>query len=255
VIKRKNLFLIFLFSTFLCSNSFARVFNFKNQTLAAYIRGEFGLNKLQKNGYAPGFPSNVDFPNSDGVNQNYSGEFGFAWTTGITTRLGVELLYPQLTKDLEGRVGGVDMLSVTSQVYAVIPQINFEIPMKRSDTVRFYFGGGAGYALATLKNTVTMTPAGTAFTGVTDYIEEGSGFGLMGQGFVGFEFAFFDNVGMSFDGGYRYLVINNYTSNRSANTVRGRIETGNPIRNVDGTNRVTDLSGPWAAATFRIYFH
>ncbi|MDZ4678003.1 MAG: hypothetical protein SGI74_10920 [Oligoflexia bacterium] len=237
------------------SISDARVFNFKSQTAAAYLRGAVGLNKLQKYAYAPGFPTIVDFPDNDGVNQNYSGEFGFSFTKGITTRLGVELLYPQLTKELEGRVNTLKALSVTSQVYAVIPQINFEIPMKSSTNYKLFIGGGAGYALATLKNTVTMTPTGTTLYGVTDYIEEGSGFGIMGQAFAGIEFSFFDNVSMSLDSGYRYLVVNNYTANRSASTVRGRIESGNQIKNIDGTNRFTDLSGPWAAMTFRFYFN
>jgi hypothetical protein len=233
----------------------ARVFNFKRQTVSVYLRGAYGINKLQKYAFEPGFPTSVSFPDSS-VNQNYSGELGLALTTNFTTRLGVELLYPQLIKDIEGRnSSNTNLMSVVSQVYAVIPQVNIEIPIRAGAKSKFYVMAGGGYAVSTFKNTVTMTAAGTSTLGVTDYIEEGTGNGFMGQGGGGVEFSFVDNVSLSFDLGYRYLVVNNYTANRDATTANGPIYKGNAITNVDGSKRTTDLSGPWAAMSFRFYIN
>ncbi len=235
----------------------AKVFDYKKSTVATYLRGGFGLNNLQKYAYQPGFPTSVTFADSDGVNQTYSAEFGFSFITGkLCTRLGVELLYPQLTSGLSGKnASGTQLLSITSQVYSLVPKIDFEFAFKETPTSKVYGGIGAGYAMTTIKNSVTMTAAGSAaFPGVTDYIEEGSGSGYLGEVFFGFEWAFFDNVGFSLDAGYRYLINSSYNSNRNTTTVSKTETTGAQIMNADNTARTTSLSGPFAAGTFRIYF-
>jgi hypothetical protein len=75
----------------------------------------------------------------------------------------------------------------------------------------------------------------------------------MGQGFVGGELLIFDNVTWSIDLGYRYLVVNNYKSNRDSQTTRGMIYKGNSLNNTDGTARSTDLGGYMAGTSLRIY--
>ena len=231
---------------FVTSSASAKVFNFQDRSFATYLRGTFGTSNLQREAYQPGVPSSVSFSSSSGVSQGFSGEIGvliipspsFAW------RFGVEVINPQGTTGAGGlSATGTPLFSVDSQVYSIVPQGNIEIFLKKSPTWRYYVGGGAGYAVTTFKNTYTMTSAGVAQLGVQNYIEEASGFGLMGQGFTGFEFSFFDNVGLSLDIGYRYLVVNNYTSNRNVITPIGTLSTGGAIKNNDGSNRITDLSG------------
>lgn len=250
-------FLFFQIIVLVASLAEARVFDYKRESFSTYLRASYGMNNLQKYAYQPGFPPSVSFPGSDGVNQAYSGEFGFGLgSDNLAVLLGLELLYPQMTTGLSGvNAGGTSLLSIDSQVYSVIPKVDLEFYFKKSPTYRFYGGFGVGYAITTLKNTVTMTSPGTTALGVSDYIEEGTGWGIMGQAFTGFEFAFFDNVGFSLDVGYRYLRVDNFTSNRNSNTAHGQVYTGNQLKNYDGTNRATDLSGPWASAAFRIYIH
>jgi hypothetical protein len=236
----------------------ARVFNFQDRSFATYLRGTFGTNSLQRNAYAPGMPTTVSFSGANGVSQQYSGEFGVLLIPRPTfaLRIGVELLSPAATMGAGGvSSSGTPLFSLDSQVFSVIPQGNLEIFFKKTASARFYAGGGGGYAVTTLKNTYTMTPAGTTALGVQSYIEEASAFGLMGQVFTGFEFSFFDNIGLAFDIGYRYLVVNNYTANRNATTAIGAVTTGGTIKNNDGTNRSTDLSGLIAGIALRIYFN
>lgn len=250
----RTYFILIIF-IFPCLGS-ARVFDFQKQVVATYIRGSYGLNKLQKQAYKPGFPASVDFPDHGGVNQAYSADFGFSLTTknAFNIKLGVELLYPQLSKEVSGvNASGTQLLSVTSEVYSVIPQLNLEVFLEKTPKWRWFAGGGVGYAVATIKNTVSMTASGTSSLGVSDYIEEGTGWGLMSQLFTGIEFPFFDNVALSLEAGYRILTVSQYSSNRDSTTALGGVAKGNTLRNVDGTDRSTDLGGPWASATLRLY--
>ena len=100
-----------------------------------------------------------------------------------------------------------------------------------------------------------MTSTGTSQFGNGDYIEEGTGYFIMGEAFGGYEFQFFDNVGFSLDAGYHYFTVGPLNANRNANTVRGAITQGSTLKNVDGTNRTVDLSGYFAAASLRIYIN
>jgi hypothetical protein len=236
----------------------ARVFNFDQQTFSTYLRGTYGFTKLQEMAYQSGFPTTVVFDSSGSASTAYSGEFGLAFTSphAMTFRLGVELLSPAQQTGVQGKDStGTTLLSLDSQVYSIIPQANFEFFVKKGATWRWYFGGGAGYAVTTFKNTVTMTSAGQTALGVGNYIEEGTGWGIMGQAITGYEFSIFDTVSLSFDLGYRYLVVNNYTANRDYVAPAGTFTTGNPVKNVDGSARSTDLSGFFAGATFRFYIN
>jgi hypothetical protein len=234
----------------------ARVFNFQKQSFSTYLRGTYGFTMLQKDAYQGGFPNTVSFPNQAGVSQAYSAEVGFGLSSKyLTWRLGVELLNPAQTKDAAGlNASGTQWLTLSSEAYSVIPQVNVEFVVRQGPTWRWYFGGGIGYAITTFKNTVTMTAAGTtALGGVTDYIEEGSNYGLMGQGMSGFEFAFFDNVSMSFDLGYRYLNATGFKSNRDSRTACNQFYSGNTVTDCAGGDRALNLSGLFTAANFRIY--
>jgi hypothetical protein len=240
----------------ICQPLHARVFNFQKQTFSTYLRGTYGLSMLQKDAYQPGFPATVSFPGHSGVAQAYSGEIGFGLSSKfVTWRLGVEMLNPAQAKDVAGmNASGTQWLTVNSEVYSIIPQVNVEFMIRQGPSWRWYFGGGVGYAITTFKNTVTMTAAGTtALGGVTDYIEEASNYGLMGQGMTGFEFAFFDNVSLSFDVGYRYLNANGFKANRDARTACRQFYTGNTITNCAGGDRSFNLSGLFTAGNFRIY--
>ncbi|MCC6278058.1 MAG: hypothetical protein IT289_09105 [Oligoflexia bacterium] len=237
-------------------NAEAKVFNLKKRVISTYLRGTFALPNAGRAAFEPGFPATVSFPDFGGVNQAFSGEIGMAFHTGVSTRLGVEVVYPQYVNQLEGKnAGQTTLLSVTSQVYSVIPQISLEIPMKASANYRVFLGGGVGYAVTVLKNSVSLNAAGQATLGVQDYIEEGTSYSIMGHAEFGVEFGLVDNVGFSLEAGYRYLQPSKFTANRDAITARGALQTGQDIKNIDNSNRSINLSGPFAAAMFRFYIY
>jgi hypothetical protein len=248
----------FLLALLFSLNAKAYVFDFSSRTFSTYLRTTGGLNSLQRNAYAPGEPNTVSFTDNNGVNSQISVEIGVAFTKpkAFTTRFGVEVLYPYTASGVTGKnSGGAPLFSLNSQIYSIIPQLNFEYFVKQKDNWRIYLGGGAGYALTTLQNSYTMTPQGQSTLGVGSYSEVATGTSIMGQGFLGFEFLAFDNVTLAFDMGYRYLDVNNYTASGGFASPQGQVAQGAPIKNADGTNRDTNLSGGFASVNFRFYFY
>ncbi|MBK9294602.1 MAG: hypothetical protein IPM57_09175 [Oligoflexia bacterium] len=234
----------------------AKVFDYSKSSFIAYLRGAFGINKAQKFAFEPGFAANITFPDHYGVNQNYNAEFGLGFSVGkMQTRAGVELKYPQLVKDLNGVNGATTVMTITSEVYGIIPKLSIEYSIKQSSTMRIYFGVGAGYGATVIKNTVTLNSAGVALypTASQTYIEEATGYAIMGEAFTGIDIAAFDNTSFSFDVGYNYHPITAFTINRNANTTRGAISVGGTLTNAAGGNRTLDLSGYFASATLRIH--
>ena len=255
---RSKIRLLFVLALLIPASASARVFNFDDQTFSTYLRGTYGTSNLQRNGYGPGFPSSVNYPDSSPVSQGYSAEFGFAFTSPkfCNVRIGVELLNPAGTTAATGtNAAGTALFKMTEQVYSVIPQGNVEIFLKKFQGSRLYLGLGGGYAVTTIQNSYTMTATGTSTFNLGNYIEEGTGWGVMGQGYLGYEFSAFDSVSMSFDVGYRTLTVSNFTSNRNFTAPYGQINTGNPIINYTGGNRYVDLGGYFAGLNFRFYFH
>jgi hypothetical protein len=258
----KKYFLI-LICFFLTSVAHGRIFNYKKQNFSAYLRGQYGLNKAQKTAFQPGFPTSgsttVTFPDHDGVNQDYDAELGLGLNVGrLNTRLGLGLIYPQPVTSTAGKnAAGTALLSLSSQISSLVPRATFELALKQTDTFKAYVGVAAGYAITTIKNTVSLNAAGQAAfpTAAVDYTEEGTSYGLLGEVLAGLEFAAFDNVGFSLDAGYRYLNHSSFNATRGANTVGGVVTTGSTLRNVDGTTRTLDLSGYFVGGTFRIYFN
>ncbi|CAM6001616.1 unnamed protein product [Sphagnum balticum] len=234
----------------------ARVFNFDEQTFSTYLRGTGGFTNLQKTGFAPGLPAGTSFPDSPGVTQAFSGEIGVGFTTKrvLTTRLGVELFYPYASGGVTGKnTAGAPLLTMSNQLYGIIPQVNFEFFVKQGPWGRIYMGGGAGYGICILNNVTSLTPLGQSTYGIGNYTEAATATTIMGQGFLGVEVPAFDNVSISFDLGYRYLNASNYTSNGGYQSALGSVAAGSTIKNVDGSNRSTDLSGIYGAINLRLY--
>lgn len=235
----------------------AKVFNFARNSYATYLRGGYGNNNAGKGAYQPGFPATVTFPDNNGMYQDYQGELGFAWTVSnsMTFRLGAEVLYPMMQVDNNGKNAvGNPLVIAQNQVFALIPQLDLEIYFANKNSFRAYFGAGGGYAYATVKNSIAFTAAGNAaFPGLVNYTEEGTGYNIYGRAFLGFEFAFFDNVGFSVDAGYKYLRVDNFYSVRNTVTCLRTYIVGDKLMNNDGTARTVDFSGAYIAGTFRFY--
>jgi hypothetical protein len=257
VLKMTSLFFVILI--LFCANiSSARVFDFKKRSFGTYLRGTFGSTSLQQGAYQPGMVSGVGFSGTSGTQTAFSGEIGlkFIPTDLLAFRLGMELLAPQTASGITGlSTTAAPLFNLESQVLSYVPELNFELFLKKSSSWRFFVGGGAGYAVTTIKNTYTMTQLGVSQLGVSSYIEEGSGSGILGNALLGIEMNIFDNVGFTLDLGYRYLTVNNFVSSRNSTTVLGNVTTGSALKNFDGTNRSVNLSGFWSGATFVIYIN
>lgn len=221
----------------------------------AFVGGSYGLTNLYKSAYAQEFPSTVKFAEA-GSTQGYSGSVGFGYTLfkAMLFKVGVEALYPAQVKSSTGaNSSGTPYVSLSNETFAIVPQANLEFFLKSTSTTRFYFGLGAGYAYANLKNTVSVTTAGTTALGISDYIEEGAGNALMYAGYAGFEFGLVDNIDLATELGYRSLLVKSYTSSRDTRAPHEQVSKGSVLKNADGTNRTTDLGGAWVGLTLRFW--
>ncbi len=238
--------------------SHARIFDFTKSTSSTYLKGDYGFNRVQKMAYQPGFPSAISFPSLGGVSQNFAAEIGFGINVHkFTTRFGLQLLFPQLMTGLAGTsASGTQLLSVTSQLYAIIPKVDFEVALKQTAETKTYLGFGLGYAFVTLRNSVGFTPSGNAaYPGVSDYIETGATNALMVEAYGGVEYLLFDTVGFGLDAGYQYLPVGSINVSQSSTTISGAETSGGVMKNADGSSRNFDLSNIFAAASLRIYFN
>jgi hypothetical protein len=255
IISRVALLTIMVFTA---TAAEARVFDFSKQTFSTYLRASGGPTTLQRGAYSAGFPNSITFNDTNAPSTVYSAEIGLAFTNPnvYNFRLGVEGLYPYASGGSTGANGGTPEFTINSLTYAIIPQANFELFLKKKPNFRFYLGAGGGYAITSFDNNITMTPQGTTTYGVSNYSELASGTGIMGQGYLGMEFPAFDNIGFSFDVGYRYLVIPSFTASQSYTNLSGKIiSQGSTITNADGSTRSLNLSGVFGAVSFRFYFN
>src|ERR1039457_7099544 len=172
--------LVLVLTLFSSLSAQAKDTSFLTSTLSTYLRGGYGTTNAGKNAYQPGFPGTVSFPDTSGVFQGYDGEIGVAMgvgANGASIKLGVEILNPAWTNNLAGKnAGGTQLVSIQSEVFAIIPKLDVEYYFIHKPSFRAFFGATGGYAYATLKNTVSLTAAGqVAFPGVANYVEEGTG--------------------------------------------------------------------------------
>lgn len=240
----------------LCAETaFARKFDYNDGVVGAYVGGTIGLNRLQKTPFEPGKPTTVSYPDFGGINYGYSGMLGLNLTlkNRLSIKVGVELLYSSKAKDMEGKnSSGAVLFSETSESLGVNPEMMIEINVVRGTKHRVSVGGGAGYLTGSIRNDVKMTAAGQTQLGVGNYIEEGQGTGISAKVFSNFEFVLLDNISMVLQLGYRYARVGELKYTRDANLPApfGAVTKGQTMRNNDGSNRIMDMSGPFAGAQF-----
>jgi hypothetical protein len=246
---------LFLGSLFflLPSPAQARVFSFKDETIATYFRGTFGNSAVAGTPYdaSSGAGVTVDKKSS----RNVSADIGVLFAgQDMNFRLGVEFLMPQRFDTASGsNASGANYFSLDTQTFAFIPSANLEFLFKRSATAHGLLGLGAGYAFVSVSNHYTMTPAGTAALAVTDFSEAASARVLASQLYVGYETLFTDTVTAEFEAGYRYAPVTTLNSTTSATAISGSESAGKPLVNMDGSNRKVNLSGVFVGMSFRFY--
>lgn len=236
----------------------ARVFNYKDSGLGAFIRGTGGLVAVNQDAFAnsAGTATVLDDAASS---YDYSGEVGFilSITQGVHIRLGAEVLQPVSVNTIGADAAGTQRYSLNSSVFVFNPNLVFETVYSTSGSMRFFAEFGVGYATVNVTNDYKMTAAGTSALGVSDFKETFSGTALSGMAAFAFEALFNDNVTFSLDAGYRYLPVTSfkYTSDVNNLVKPTGVASGDPVLNTDGSDRTMNLSGFFAGVSFRFYLN
>lgn len=229
----------------------ARNLDLKNERLAPFLRGTFGYCLAGTSAFGGSSGNDTTFDKS--ANFSTGGEFGFIVTgQSLAMRISIEYLIPKQLTSVDGlNAAGTRQFSLESKMGALIPQVNFDMNLRTTNSSRFFVGGGVGMATLTLDNEYTMAP-GNSY-GLADHVESGEGRTLGGQGYVGYETHFTDVVSISLDLGYRYYNFTTINSTKNVTSFTGAQTAGQPLKDMAGGDRQINLSGPFSALTFRFY--
>lgn len=244
---------------FLATGAHARVFNYKDSSMAAYLRGTGALTSVGQ----------TAFKESSGTGTSltgkplyaYSGEIGFMYSAGAANfRLGVELFQPKPVSEGKGETsGGTELFQLQSSVSAFIPSLTIELPFQPAGNTRMFVMAGVGYADVTVENRYKMAAPGTsAFSGVTDFDEIMNGTAISYHTGVGVETLMTDNVTVAADVGYRMLKVSSlkYKTDVSQTILSsGGVAKGDTVKNSDGSNRSLNLGGLTVGVSFRFYLN
>ncbi|MEZ0393080.1 MAG: hypothetical protein ACAH59_12740 [Pseudobdellovibrionaceae bacterium] len=238
------------------SRAQAKVFNFANVKLAAYLGGGFG--PAQENTLLS--KANSDSANTVTLNSEhsyrYSGEFGvIAGGSKVNLGFGLEVLRPRELTDSSGKNSSdTELYTVTSEISVLIPKVTLEVTLKSWPKSRLFLNGQAGWATLTARNSFTFTADGqTAYSGLEDFYEDLRGMAPMYGGAMGFEKVFSDSTTYVFHAGYRSLVFDEVQHNRDVTTFQGAVTKGDKALNTDGQNRSIDLSSYFIGFMFRFW--
>ncbi len=246
--------LLFLFST----SAHARVFNYKDATLAAFLRGTGGFSQLNQDAFA-GSVGNAEV--KDTTNFDYSGELGavIAMSPVWHLRIGAEVIQHRPVSESKGLdTSGNELFKLTSSVFVFNPQVTFEYVYGAGTSVRYYAAAGFGMANVTVVNTYTMTTAGTSAFGVGNFDEKMESNTYSGHIETGLETVFTDNVTFMTDVGYRYLQVAKMKYKGDATTIQSPttgVAKGDTVTNPDGSTRTLNLSGLFVGVAFRFYLN
>jgi opacity protein-like surface antigen len=235
----------------------ARVFNYKDSTLAMFLRGTGGTSNL---GDAPfGDSCGTDTEISEGSKYSYSGELGLLIGLGsVNLKLGAEALQHRPVAEGKGKNSSdVERFSLDSSTFVFNPNVAIEIVLDGAGNTRYFASGSVGYAMVDVENRYTMTATGTTDLGVSDFNEKMIGTGMSATLGGGLESLFTDNVTFTLEGGYRYLKVAKLTYRGDVNNIvkPAGASKGEEALNHDGTSRALDLSSFFVGVSFRFYLH
>lgn len=231
----------------------ARVFNFKDEHFAIYVGGTFGNSNAGDGAYSLSSGNGVSFDKK--VQSTSSAEAGLLISLDqVNFKLGVDYVMPRELQAITGTdASGTKLFSLDSKVAAFVFGGGIELLPFRRPWHRALIGFTYGYAMASLTNRYTMTPAGSTALGVGDFSEEATGNGVMLQGYLGWEANFTDVWTITIHAGYRELLIPAFKSTKATTAISGNQSEGQDIRNMDGTVRSMNLGGVFAGINFRFY--
>jgi len=232
----------------------ARVFRMNNETVAMYFGGSYGPSQLKQTHFEGTSGAGVTIDKS--FLANNSGEFGILFRGAkMGLRFGVESVMPtSISKGIGSDVNGLKLYDFNSTISTLIPKITLEINLKSGDSWRTFLALGGGTATATYKNTYALTTDGqSAFPGVADFNEEGTGTALLYDGALSFETLMNDTTTIAISLGYRQLSVAGYKYKTDVVDFSHSHIAGDPVLNDDGTAKNSLYTGAYASILFRFY--
>ncbi|OFZ11064.1 MAG: hypothetical protein A2Z20_02145 [Bdellovibrionales bacterium RBG_16_40_8] len=256
---RGLLFFSFLMLCLVGNFAEARVFNFSNNWVAAYIRGTGGLSNVDKDMYGKTSGNSTAF--DKGVDYNFSGEIGFAilLSNNMTARLGIEGLQTKEVTVTGESALGAKYMDVVSRAVVFNPGLTFEYSFRGTGTSRLYGFAGAGYSIVKITNAYELTAAGTtAYSGASaSYTDNWYANAINYHVGTGWEAFLFDNLTFNLDVGWRQLDVSGFKYNSDATVVRGgggvSVTEGTNVTNNNGRKPKLDLGGYFVGMTFKFY--
>ncbi len=248
---------IFLLGIFFFSreSAWARVFDFKNEYLASYLRGSTGLSQVGTDAFSGA--GGTDTLYNDKVSYNFSGEIGFLlrMKNAFNFRVGIELLQAKPLHGVPGKnTAGDNRFNLDSEILIYQPVGTLEFDLYPKNNSRAFIFLGAGLADATLENQFTLTTTGQSELGISDFTEKALARRISYHAGVGYEVVMADTVTVSCELGYRYLTLPNFKWSKSTTSLaQGAVSTNDDLLNDDGSNRVIDMSGFFVSLGFRFY--
>lgn len=246
---------MWVFATWVCGSvAHARIFNFKDTWVSAYVRGTGGLSNVGNDLFADTSGSSTRF--KDEVDYNFSGELGFAFQLGdrLVFRAGVEGLQTKLVDAIGRNTSQVKIMDVESKATTFNPNGTIEIGFRNTGTSRFFAFAGAGYSTVKVTNDYSNV---SAYGSAATFKETWAANVISYQGGVGWEAFIFDNVTFSVDAGWRQLDVTSLNYDSSATVIRGGATTsvtkGSKVTNNSGNVVNFDFGGYFVGVMFKFY--
>lgn len=229
----------------------ARVFDINRESSAAYFGVNGGPSFLVKSAFENEAGTNVTY--SAGVGYNYAGEFGFlASSPYLSARFGFEIIKPTALENVVASGASGDLYSEASEVVGYSPKFGIEFNLRKTNDSRSFILTSMGYATVTLRNTYTLTSAGSAAYPGMSTILDARGGGALWAASLGQEMHLSDTTTFLFELGYRYLSIENLKYTNSGSYFGSSYASGDEVQN-NGSARKLNLSGSFVGVTFRFY--
>jgi hypothetical protein len=252
-------FLKILFAAMLATSFavHAKVFDFKSESFAPYIKGTIGYTAVGQKGYEFASGANTEFASTPLT--NFSGEFGFlvSFANSVGLRLFLDVIQVGQMKEIPGKnaAGTITYMNLTSSIVTYSPSVALEVYLLKTTTSRMFFYGGMGLAQTTLTNSYKVSAAGqSAYTLTAEYTEKASTNAMNSFAGVGYELLMSDTATIALDAGYRYLPIAKLTHDEAGTTIaQGAVAKGDTLKDSNGDTRTFDLSTLYTGISFRIY--
>ena len=243
-----------VFLSLLSYSAQARVFNFKNESIAPYFRGTGGLSVVGNNAFANAKGEETSLGDEKSA-FNYSGEFGvlFHLHESFSFRIGVEAIQAQQATDLKGKnAAGDELYALESTNFIWHPNLAVEFIHKQDNRFRLFSYLGFGQGSLTVENEYEMSTLG-ASTYVPTYKEKLEATSMSYFGGVGLEVLLADTTTFELDLGYRLLKFTDPKHKGPITTIQGTFDKGEVGINDDGSGRNLDFSGFYMGVSFRFY--